>query len=65
MKLAKQIIDFNKATFDNSFNAMVLVQEQMEKAQSTFLDQVAWFPEKARKHHRLPPSMDYFPMCVR
>lgn len=49
LKLAKQIIDFNKATFDNGFNAMVLIQEQMEKTQNTFLEQAAWFPEEGRK----------------
>ena len=49
LKLAKQIIDFNKATFDNGFNAMVMLQEQMEKTQSSFLEQAAWFPAEGRK----------------
>ena len=29
-KIAKQMIDFQKTTFDNTFNAMVLLQEQAE-----------------------------------
>ncbi len=48
-KMMKQMVDFNRTTFDNGFNAMVLVQEQMEKAQKTFLDQAAWLPEEGRK----------------
>lgn len=49
IKMAKQMIDFNKATFDNTFNAMVLVQEQMERTVGTFLEQAAWMPEEGRK----------------
>jgi hypothetical protein len=49
LKLAKQMIDFNKATFDNSFNSMVLLQEQTEKMVSSFLDQAAWLPEEGKK----------------
>jgi hypothetical protein len=49
LKMAKQMIDFNKATFDNSFNSMVLLQEQTEKMVSSFLDQAAWLPEEGKK----------------
>jgi len=49
LKLVKQMIDFNKATFDNSFDAMTLLQEQMEKTQNTFMEQATWFPEEGRK----------------
>lgn len=48
-KLAKQMIEFNKATFDNTFNAMVLVQEQMERTVNTFLEQAAWLPDEGKK----------------
>lgn len=49
LKLAKQMIDFNKATFDNSFSSMVMLQEQTEKMVSSFLDQAAWLPEEGKK----------------
>ncbi|GLI34648.1 hypothetical protein [Desulforhabdus amnigena] len=49
LKMAKQMIEFNKATFDNTFNAMVLIQEQTEKAVNTFLEQAAWLPEEGKK----------------
>jgi hypothetical protein len=48
-KLAMQMIEFNKTTFDNTFNAMVLIQEQTEKAVSSFLDQAAWLPDEGKK----------------
>jgi len=47
-KLLKQMIDFNKATFDNSFNALVLFQDQLEKVAGTLLDQATWLPEEGR-----------------
>ena len=49
LKMAKQMIDFNKATFDNSFNTMVLLQEQMEKMVNAFLEQSTWLPEEGKK----------------
>jgi hypothetical protein len=49
MKMAKQMIDFNKATFDNTFNTMVLLQEQMEKMVNAFLEQSTWLPEEGKK----------------
>lgn len=48
-KLAKQMIDFNKATFDNTFNAMVMLQEQAERAANTLLEQANWLPEDGKK----------------
>ena len=48
-QIFKQMIDFNKATFDNSFKAMIMVQEQTEKMVSTILDQATWLPEEGKK----------------
>lgn len=48
-KLFKQMIDFQKATFDNSFNAMSTLQEQGEKMVDTFLEQAAWLPKEGKK----------------
>jgi hypothetical protein len=45
----KQMIDFNKAIFDNSFKAMVMVQEQTEKTVNTILEQATWLPEEGKK----------------
>ena len=48
-QLVKQILDFNKTTLDNSFNAMVLLQEQSEKLGKSTLDQATWLPEEGKK----------------
>jgi hypothetical protein len=48
-KFAKQMIDFYKSTFDNSFNAMVMLQEQTEKTMKTALDQTTWLPAEGKK----------------
>lgn len=47
--IAKQMIQFNKTAFDNSFSAMSMVYEQNEKMMGTFLQQATWIPEEGRK----------------
>lgn len=48
-KIVKQMLDFHKTTFDNTFNAMCLLQEQTEKMVNMFLEQSPWVPEEGRK----------------
>ena len=48
-KIAQQMIDFYKATFENSFKAMAMIQEQNEKMVDTFLKQSPWLPEEGKK----------------
>ena len=48
-QLLKQMLDFNKNAFDNTFNAMVMLQEQTERAAGTVIDQATWLPEEGRK----------------
>ena len=38
-QVLKQMIDFNKAAFDNSFNTMLMLQEQMERVTRVYADQ--------------------------
>lgn len=45
----RQMIEFQKTTVDNSFNALKMVQEQTEKIAKSFLDQATWLPEEGRK----------------
>ncbi len=47
--MTKQMIDFQKTTFDNTFNAMVLLQEQSERMGRTVLQQASWLPEDGKK----------------
>ncbi len=48
-QIAKQMIQFNKTAFDNSFSAMKMVYEQNEKMAQTFLEQASWMPEEGKK----------------
>jgi polyhydroxyalkanoate synthesis regulator phasin len=47
-KMTKQMLDFYKTTFENSFNAMVMLQEQTEKVVNTFVDQATWLPDEGK-----------------
>ena len=48
-QIAKQMIEFNKTAFDNSFSAMSALQDQTEKLVLGSLDKAAWFPEEGKK----------------
>lgn len=48
-QIAKQMMDFNKAAFDNTFNAMSVLQDQTEKLVLRFLEKAPWFPEDGKK----------------
>ena len=47
--MLKQMLDFNKTAFDNSFNAMLTIQEQNAKMVDTFMEQATWMPEEGKK----------------
>ncbi len=48
-KITKQIVEFQKTTFDNTFNAMVVLQEQTEKMIKAMMDQSPFLPEEGKK----------------
>ncbi len=47
-QIAKQMIQFNKAVFDNSFKAMTMVVEQNDKMFEAFFTQATWLPEEGK-----------------
>lgn len=49
MQMAKQMIDFNKTTYENAFNTLVMAQSQLERTTSMMLEQATWFPKEGRK----------------
>ena len=49
MEQGKKMIEFHKTTFDNTFNAMTVLQEQTEKMVNMFLEQAPWFPAEGKK----------------
>jgi polyhydroxyalkanoate synthesis regulator phasin len=48
-QIAKQMMEFNKTAFDNTFGAMIVLQDQTEKLVSRFLEKAPWFPEEGKK----------------
>lgn len=48
-QIAKQMVDFNKTAFDNSFEAMSALQDQAEKMFLASIEQTSFFPEEGKK----------------
>jgi polyhydroxyalkanoate synthesis regulator phasin len=47
--MAKQVIQFYKTTFDNSFGTLVMLQDQAEKLLKTFVEQTPGMNDEGRK----------------
>lgn len=48
-EMLKQIIDFQKAVFDNMFNTVTALQEQTEKMVNASMDHTRRLPQEGRK----------------
>jgi hypothetical protein len=48
-EILKQMITFNKTAFENAFNVMMALQEQMEKSFRMFMEQAPGFPVEGKK----------------
>lgn len=48
-QIVRQMIDFHKSTFRNSFNAMIMLQDQTEKVMQNFFSQATWMPDDLKK----------------
>lgn len=48
-QIFKQMAQFNKTAFDNSYNTMAMFREQNEKMATYLLDQATWMPEEGKK----------------
>lgn len=48
-QLTKQTLNFQKTIFDNSFNAMILVQDQTEKMINSYIENLPWVTEEGKK----------------
>ena len=47
-EMVQQIIELYQATFDSTFNATALLQDQFEHVANTVLDQAQWLPAESR-----------------
>ncbi len=49
-RITKQIVDLQKATFDNAFSAMAMLQDQAEKTTNMLLESSIWpIPEEGKR----------------
>jgi hypothetical protein len=48
-KMGKQMIEFYKSTFDNSFSAMMMLQEQMERLTNMYWGQMVNVPDEIKQ----------------
>ena len=48
-QITKQVIDFQKLSFDNWYSAVTMVQDQAASAVDLMLDQATWIPEEGRQ----------------
>ena len=49
IKFAKQTFDFYKSSFNNTFSAIMMLQEQSQKVLDMYLAQTTGFPEEGKK----------------
>ena len=47
--ITKQMMEFHKTTFDNTFNAMDILQGQTDKMMNMFFDQAPWLPAEGKQ----------------
>ncbi len=47
--IARRVIDFNKAAFDNSFDTIIALQDHSEKMVKVFLEKASLFPPEGKK----------------
>ena len=48
-EIMRQMLKFNKAAVDNTFTAMVMLQEQIDRMVKMFLDQATWVPKEGKQ----------------
>jgi len=48
IRMMKQMFDFNKAAFKNTFSVMTVIQDQTEKTFTLWLDRNKLFPEQGK-----------------
>jgi polyhydroxyalkanoate synthesis regulator phasin len=48
-EVAKQTLQFSKVTFDNTFNAMLLLQEQAQRIIDLYVNQMPVFSQEGKR----------------
>jgi len=48
-KIAKQMLDLQKATVEQSFNTMLVFQDHSEKLMQAVMEQATWMPDEGKQ----------------
>ncbi len=48
-QMIKQMVEFNKTSFNNAFDAMVMIQNQAGQMSEFMLEQASWVPKDGKK----------------
>ena len=48
-QMLKQMLAFHQTTFNNAFNTMTLLQDQLKGVAKTMLEQATWLPAEGRQ----------------
>lgn len=56
-QFVKQTLGFQKTVFENSFSAMVVIQEQTEKMMNNYLEQLPWVTEESKSSMKASVDM--------
>ena len=51
-QLLKQMLDFNRTAFENTFNTITMLQEQVERVTNGCLEQATWLPQGRENGHQ-------------
>ena len=49
LEMIKQMIEFNRTAYDNTFKAMSMVQDQTEEMLLTYMEKAPWMPSEGKK----------------
>jgi hypothetical protein len=52
MRMAKQMMDLQRVTFDGMINNMIIYWDQTARMLGSFFDQAPWMPDEGRKAFR-------------
>lgn len=56
-QFVKQTLGFQKTIFDNSFSAMIVIQDQTEKMMNSYLDQLPWVTDESKSSMKASVDM--------
>ncbi len=48
-QITKEMMEFNKSIFDNTFNTITSIQDQSEKMLNSFMEKALWLPDDGKK----------------